>query len=155
MSSTFTSLLYHAVFSTKHRKKIITPQIKDDLFQYTGGIIRAHKGVLLEIGGMPDHVHLLAGFSPTIAVSDMMRVIKTNTSKWVNAQPNRIDRFEWQTGYAAFTVSRSQESVVRQYISNQKEHHREWTFRDEFLALLRKHKIEFDERYVFEDEHVG
>jgi len=155
MASTFTSLTYHVVFSTRYRRNIITPDFQKDLYQYMGGIIRAHKGVLLEIGGMPDHVHLLAGFSPTIAVSDMIRLIKTNASKWANERPDRIDRFEWQTGYAAFTVSQSQEPVVRRYIQNQEQHHRTRTFRDELLTLLKKHNLEFEERYVFEQEHVG
>lgn len=155
MASTFTSLTCHVVFGTKYRRNTIAPELRDDLYRYTGGIIRSHKGVLLEVGGMPDHVHLLVGFSPTMAVSDMLRLIKSNSSKWVNERPGRIDRFEWQTGFAAFSVSHSQVDVVRRYIQNQERHHTERSFREEFLTLLRKHDIEFDERYVFEKEHSG
>lgn len=155
MASSFTSLTYHVVFSTKYRRNTISQDWQEQLYEYTGGIIRSHKGVQLEIGGMPDHVHLLIGISPTFAVSDMVRTIKSNTSKWINEQAGRIDRFEWQTGYAAFTVSHSQVEIVRKYIQNQEHHHSERSFDDEFLELLRKHQIEFDPRYVFEDEHVG
>ncbi|MCE9553764.1 MAG: transposase [Planctomycetes bacterium] len=104
---------------------------------------------------MPDHVLLLARLSPTIAVSDALRLIKTNSSKWGNERANMAGRFEWQTGYAAFSVSESQVTIVRQYIQRQQEHHRERTFREEFIGLLRKHNIEFDERYLFEETHIA
>ena len=103
---------------------------------------------------MPDHVHLLAKLPPTLAVSDMLRLIKTNSSKWANER-DEVRNFEWQVGYAAFSVSESQADRIRRYIQSQAEHHRTMTFREEYLALLRKHKIEFDERYVFEEEHIG
>lgn len=104
---------------------------------------------------MSDHVHLLARLSPTIAVSDVLRLIKTNSSKWVNERANATGRFEWQTGYAAFSVSESQVPKVRQYIQLQQEHHRERTFREELIGLLRKHNIDFDERNLFEETHIA
>jgi REP-associated tyrosine transposase len=155
MASTFTQLTYHVVFSTKYRRNTITPDLRDELYKYIGGIIRGQKGVLLEIGGMPDHIHLLIGIPPTIAVADMVRLIKANASKWVNERSDRVDRFEWQTGYAAFTVSHSQGDVVRSYIQNQEKHHADWSFRDEFRELLIRHGIEFEEKYLFEEEFVG
>jgi len=155
MASTLTNLLYHIVYSTKYRHNLIVPPLQEELFPYIGGIIRENRGTLLEIGGMPDHIHLLARLSPTIAVSDMLRLIKTNSSKWVNERPAAAGRFEWQTGYAAFSVSESQVPTVRQYIQRQREHHRERTFREEFLGLLRKHNIDFDERYLFEETHIA
>lgn len=154
MPNTYTNLLFHVVYSTKYRKPLISRSWQDDLYGYMGGIIRSEKGVLLTAGGAPDHVHLLAKLPPTIAVSDMLRLIKTNSSKWANGRDD-VRLFEWQAGYAAFSVSESLADWVRQYILTQDEHHRKITFRDEYLALLRKHKIEFEDEYVFEKEHFG
>ena len=133
MSGTYTNLLFHVVYSTKYRKPLIKDDMKDRLYGYIGGIIRDEKGILLEVGGMPDHVHLLAKFSPRIAVSDMLRLIKTNSSKWMNEQDKIRRRFEWQTGYAAFSVSESQVDNVRRYLHDQIEHHAVTTFKDEYL----------------------
>lgn len=104
---------------------------------------------------MPDHLHLLVGIPPTIAVSDAIRIFKTNSSKWVNERGDRMAKFQWQPGFAAFTVSTSQREVVSQYIRNQQEHHRRRNFREEFIELLKRHEIEYDPKYVFEQEHVG
>ncbi|MCE9545388.1 MAG: IS200/IS605 family transposase [Planctomycetia bacterium] len=155
MASTFTNLLYHIVYSTKYRNNLVAPQLQAELYPYIGGIVQENRGTLLEIGGMPDHVQLLAQFSPTIAVSDMLRLIKTNSSKWVNERDGTAGRFEWQTGYAAFSVSQSQADTVRQYIRRQEEHHRSRSFTDEFRRLLQKHNIDFDERYLFEETHIA
>ena len=152
--STFTNLLFHIVYSTKYRKPMIQSAWEDELYGNVGGILRGHKGTLLSMGGNEDHVHLLAKLSPTIAVSDMLRLIKSNSSKMVNETFRPAAAFEWQPGYAAFSVSESQFDRVRQYIRNQKEHHRKTTFKDEFIQLLKKHKIEYDERYVFEQEII-
>ena len=154
MPNTYTNLLFHIVYSTKYRKPLITPNLQDDLYGYIGGIIREEKGILLTAGGMADHVHLLARLPPTTAVSDMLRLIKTNSSKWASERDD-VRYFEWQAGYAAFSVSESQTDRVRGYIQTQEEHHRRQSFKDEYLGLLRKHNIEFDERYVFEEEHIG
>jgi len=154
MPNTYTNLLFHIVYSTKYRKPLIKPSWQDELYGYMGGIIRAEKGILLVAGGIEDHVHLLAKLPPTIAVSDMLRLIKANSSKWAYGRPD-VPYFEWQAGYAAFSVSESNVPSVRKYIGSQEEHHRKQSFRDEYLALLRRHNIEFDERYVFEEEHIG
>ena len=151
----FTSLNYHVVFSTKYRKPTITTDVQERLYEYIGGIIRAKEGHLIEIGGVTDHVHILAGCSPKVAVSDWVRDIKANSARWMNDLQERPSPFEWQKGYGAFTVSASQLQVVRNYIEGQPEHHRQHSFRDEFLALLKRHNIEFDPRYVFEEEHHG
>ena len=119
-----------------------------------GGIIREENGILLCAGGMADHVHLLAKLPPTIAVSDMLRLIKANSSKWANERDD-VRYFEWQEGYAAFSVSESRGDRVHDYVLCQEEHHRSMPFKEEYLGLLRKHKITFDERYVFEEEHIG
>ena len=153
--STYTSLTYHIIFSTKYRKPRIDVALRDDLFAYIGGIIRGEKGHLIEIGGTPDHVHILAGFHPTIAVSEMLQHIKGNSSKWINSEKRPRVKFEWQAGYGAFTVSMSQVPTVRKYIQTQEEHHSKLSFEDEFLAVLKRHNIDYDLRYVFETEHVG
>ena len=154
MPNTYTNLLFHIVYSTKYRKPLIRPPWQDELYGYMGGIIRDEKGILLVAGGMADHVHLLAKLPPTIAVSDMLRLIKTNSSKWTNERED-VRYFEWQAGYAAFSVSESQADRVKEYIRKQEERHRTRTFKDEYLTLLRKHNIEFQERYVFDEEHIG
>ena len=153
--STFTNLLFHIVYSTKYRKPSIREEWQDDLYGYIGGIVRDQKGRLLKIGGIEDHVHLLAKLSPTIAISDVLRKIKSNSSKWINERSDVTRKFEWQSGYAAFSVSESQMPSIVEYITNQAEHHRRKTFEEEFLAILKKHNIEFDMRYVFEQEVIA
>ncbi|MBI2825744.1 MAG: IS200/IS605 family transposase [Planctomycetia bacterium] len=148
MPGTHTNLLYHLVFSTKLRKPFITEAIREELYRYIGGIVRGEGGVLLEIGGMPDHVHLLARLMPTIALADLLRQLKANSSKWINEKHSRLRKFGWQDGYAAFTVSESQVARVSQYIRNQHQHHRTSDFKSELVALLRRHRVEFDERYL-------
>lgn len=148
MAGTFTNLLYHIVFSTKHRKPLIQPSLRDELYKYIGGIIREQKGTLLEIGGIPDHIHLVTKLRADSSLAEMLRLIKCNSSKWANDPPDRTAEFNWQTGYAAFTVSESQLAAVRDYVRNQEEHHHRRTFQEEFLELLKKHGIEYDERFV-------
>jgi REP element-mobilizing transposase RayT len=150
MASTLTNLLYHIVFSTKHRHPIITKAIRDDLYAYIGGIVRGEGGVLLEIGGMPDHVHLVVRFRAEPSVATMLRKIKSKSSQWLNAKPNRPGRFQWQVGYGAFTVSASQLAKVRNYVRNQEQHNRRATFQDEFRQLLMRNGIEYNERYIWD-----
>ena len=151
----FTSLNYHVVFSTKYRKPVIDEDIRERFYEYIGGIIRAKEGTLIEIGGVADHIHILAGCSPKMAVADWVRDIKANSARWMNELPDRKSRFEWQKGYGAFTVSASQVEVVRSYVQRQPAHHQRLSFHDEFLELLKRHNIEFDPKYVFEEEHHG
>jgi putative transposase len=150
MASTLTNLLYHVVFSTKNREPIITAPIRGKLFQYIGGIVRGEGGTLLEIGGTPDHVHLVMRLKSEPSVATMIKIIKSKSSKWLNEQPVRPGRFEWQRGYAAFTVSASQLERVRVYVRNQEKHHRRKTFQEELRALLYRHGVEFDERYLWD-----
>ena len=150
MADTFTNLLVHVIFSTKHRAPLIAPDLRERLFEYIGGIIRKEKGILLEIGGMPDHVHLLARFKADRSVATMTRSIKSSSTKWVHdAFPER-NEFAWQVGYGAFSVSESQVPVVRRYIRSQEAHHARLSFKDELIGLLRRHRIEFDERYLLD-----
>ena len=152
--STFTNLLFHIIYSTKYRKAMIEKSWQDELYGYVGGIIRENKGTLLCMGGVDDHVHLLAKLSPTIAISEMLRAIKANSSKMVNEQIKPRITFEWQSGYGAFSVSESQHEKVRAYILSQEEHHRKQSFEAEFIAILKRHSIAYDLRYVFEQEVI-
>ena len=148
MASTFTHLVYHVVFSTKHRDPLITATLRDELYKYIGGIIRGEGGKLLEIGGVTDHVHIVAKSKADVSVARLLRLIKANSSKWANERPKRNGRFGWQTGYAAFSISESQISKVRAYVRNQERHHRRLSFKDELVVLLRKHGIDYDDRYL-------
>ena len=143
MARTYTKLIYHIVFSTKERIPLIVPEIRDRLYEYLGGVIRGEKGSLMEIGGMPDHVHILARFGAAIAVSEMLKRIKGSSSHWLSQETGTW--FVWQSGYGAFSVSESQVAAVRKYIQQQEEHHKRISFKDELISLLRKHRIEFDE----------
>jgi REP element-mobilizing transposase RayT len=149
MPSTYTNLVYHIVFSTKNRQPLITDEFKEELYRYIGGIIRAEGGVQIEIGGVADHVHILAKFKPSIAVSDMLRLIKANSSKWANEGKSK-QHFAWQEGFSAFSVSESQFDLVRRYIRNQEEHHRGQSFQEELVALLEKHGVDYDSRYLLD-----
>ena len=148
MGDSFTNLVFHVVFSTKERVPFIKEDFREPLYEYIGGIIRGQRGTLLEIGGMPDHIHLLARFKASASVSTMVRFIKSNSSLWRNEQPERTERFQWQVGYGAFSVSESQIPAIQTYIRNQETHHGRTSFRDELIVLLRKNRIAFDERYL-------
>lgn len=146
MASTFTNLLYHVVFSTKNRTPSIRAELREPLYEYMGGILRGEGGILLEIGGVSDHVHLLARMKTDVAVARIIQLVKGRSSKWVNAEKRLDHRFEWQEGYGAFSVSASHVERVRRYIRDQERHHRRTTFRDELIALLDRHGITYDER---------
>lgn len=150
MAGTFTNLLYHIVFSTKHRAPLIVHELQVDLYEYVGGIIRGEGGVLLEIGGIADHVHLLTKFKPAKSVSEMLNRIKAKSSGWLNAERSPSRGFSWQEGYAAFSVSESQVPYVRHYIQSQEEHHQRQSYQDEVRALLDRHDVEYDERYLWD-----
>jgi putative transposase len=148
MATTFANLLYHVVFSTKNRLPSIRTEIREPLYEYMGGILRGEGGVLLEIGGMPDHVHLLTKLKTDVAVSVMVQKVKAKSSKWLNGRQGSAERFEWQTGYGIFSVSASLAEKVRRYIRQQEEHHRRVSFRDELVTLLERNGIAYDERYL-------
>jgi len=114
------------------------------------GVVRGIDGQCVEINGMPDHVHILAILPPKIAVSDALRTIKTNSSKWVHESKPELAAFAWQYGFSAFTVSESQLELVRQYIRNQKSHHGRTDFKAELVGLLEKHDVEYDDHYIWD-----
>jgi REP element-mobilizing transposase RayT len=148
MPSTYTQLLYHLVLSTKDRRPLITEDMEPSLYAYRGGIIRSEKGVLLAAGGMPDHLHLLVRYCADAKLSDLLRTLKSRSSKWIHDE--YTTDFSWQVGYAAFTVSQSGVPEVKKYIGNQKVHHKKRDFKVELITMLKLHEIEYDERYVFD-----
>ena len=158
MGSTLTHLVYHIVFSTKGRQNIVTPELRETLYPYIGGIpsaplragIRGEKGAMLKIGGPMDHIHILASLPPTLSVSEALQCIKGSSSRWVNEGGRIKGHFVWQRGYGAFTVSESMVETVLQYIENQEEHHRVKSFKEEYLLLLQKHGVKYDERYIWD-----
>lgn len=151
----YTNLTHHIVFATKYRSPTINDSIRERLYEYIGGTLRAKKGYLIEIGGTKDHIHILARLSPSLAVADVVRDVKANSSRWMNEQPETTLSFEWQKGYGAFTVSYSRIESVQIYIRNQMDHHRTRTFQEEYVEFLKRHNIEFRLEYLFEDEHHG
>jgi REP element-mobilizing transposase RayT len=150
MAHTFTNLLTHVVFSTRLRVPTIDDAIRSDLQSYIGGILRELRSTPIVIGGTRDHVHLLTRVPADLAVADCLRVLKTNSSRWVKEKWPERHTFAWQAGYGAFSVSASNRANVIRYIQEQEQHHRKISFQDEFLALLRKHGVEFDERYIWQ-----
>jgi REP element-mobilizing transposase RayT len=144
MRDTYSKLNYHLVFSTKNRIPRITDALRDPLYGYMGGILRGNGGVLLTAGGMPDHVHLLAGWGTSISVAKMLQLIKADSSKWMNKRPDATGGFAWQPGYGAFSVSASKIADVREYILNQEQHHRKLSFREELKGLLKRHAVDYD-----------
>lgn len=150
MAHSYTRLLYHSIFSTKDRQPMVDDKLKARLHPYTGGIIRELRGTAIAIDGMEDHVHILALLPAAKSVADVLRTVKTNSSGWVHKTwPQRTD-FAWQIGYAGFTVSESNVEEVRRYLLNQKEHHRHMTFQEEYIAFLKRHGIEYDDRYIWD-----
>ncbi len=149
MSDTFSNLLYHIVFSTKHRAPIITEKIRERLYEYIGGIVRGEGGDLLEIGGMEDHVHLLARLKPTMAIAEAARLVKANSSKWLN-ESVVSERFGWQADYGAFTVGKSMVADVSRYIRNQAHHHRKRTFQEELIELLELNDVDYDKDRIWD-----
>ena len=147
MPKTYTKLLTHVVFSTKERLPIITDDIRPRLHAYMGGIVREVGGTALIIGGTADHVHLLVGLPPDLALSDVMRIVKTNSSRWMHELGNAD--FTWQRGFGAFSVSAANISLVTNYIANQEQHHQQKTFREEFIEFLQMSGIEFEDNYLW------
>ena len=149
MSHTVTQLTYHAVFSTKERVNLITAELCPRLYPYMASIINNGMGRMRELGGTPNHVHILFDLHQSMAVADAIRDIKSVSSGWVHDTFPRFRDFGWQGGYGAFSVSASAITRVASYIQDQEEHHRRRTFEEEFVAFLDKHGIEYDPRYLW------
>lgn len=155
MPNTYTQLYVHVVFAVKGRANLVSNHWKEQLYKYITGIITHKNQKVLAINGMPDHLHVLIGLKPDCMLSDLIRDIKSNTSKWVNEKKWVPNKFEWQTGFGAFTVGQSQLETIMNYIIKQEEHHKTKTFRQEYMAFLDAYKIEFSQDYIFEEYSVA
>ena len=147
MPGTFSNLSVHVVFSTKDRLPLMTIPIRDELFPYIGGIVRGLGGTIITVGGMPDHVHLVARLPTTVSVADVARIVKAKSSKRMNEKFTTM-KFGWQRGYGAFSVSHSALPAVVNYVRDQERHHRGLSFEEELTILLTRHGIDFDTRHL-------
>ncbi len=146
----FTQIYIHLVFTVKSREALLTKDIRKQIFEYMSGILKKRGVKPIIINGVEDHVHILVGVNPSLSVSEIVHDLKRSTSLLINADGLTQKKFFWQPGYGGFSVSRSQLDRVCRYIENQENHHRKSTFREELIALLEKHHIEYDPRYLFE-----
>ena len=150
MAHTFTNLLTHIIFSTKHREPTLQPDLKRRLFPYLGGIFRELDANPLLVNGPTDHAHILAVLPAKLAPAEIIGTVKANSSGWAHKTFPARRTFAWPVGYAAFGVSPSQKQSVLDYIAKQEEHHRKVSFKEELIAFLKKHEIKYDERYLWE-----
>lgn len=148
VAQTCGNVVVHLIFSTKQRKPLITSEIRSDLFAYLGGIAREMRGTALIINGTCDHVHMLLRIRPADSIAEIVRVIKTNSSRWIHHKGQR--EFAWQAGYGVFSVSESSIPAVSKYIAAQDEHHKRHSFQQEFVAFLKKNNVAYDERYIWD-----
>lgn len=148
MATTYTSLLLHIIFSTKHRDPLITVSLEPELHAYVGGICKANGSALLAANGTADHIHLLISLGKTVSISDLMLQVKRDSSTWIKSKGQEFADFRWQEGYGAFSIGQSQVEALRRYIAGQKEHHKTVPFRDELIEFLRRYEIPFEERYL-------
>ena len=150
MAHSYVVSLHRCVFSTAKRQPLLFPSIRPQLFSYLGGIARNQGITLLRANGVNDHIHMLIGLPFTLTISKAMQLMKGNSSKWLREEPNAFRTFQWQEGYGAFSYGQSQIETVYNYILNQEKHHEKRTFKEEYLELLKKFKIEYDEKHLFE-----
>ena len=151
MADTYTQLYIQFVFAVQNRKSLIHPEWESELHKYITGIIQNKSHKMIAINGMPDHLHMFIGFQPVDHMSELIKVVKGESSKWIKERGLVKQGFRWQEGYGAFSYSRSHIDRVYHYIQNQKEHHKKKTFRQEYIELLEKFNIEYDERYIFKE----
>ncbi len=150
MPNTYSQIYIQIVFTVKGRQNLVAKEHREELHKFITGIVKKREQKLLSIFAMPDHIHLLVGISPNISISDLVRDIKSGSSKFINDSQWIKGKFNWQEGYGAFSYSRSQINGVIKYISNQEEHHKKGTFKNEYLDFLKKFEIEYDAKYLFD-----
>jgi len=148
--NTFSQVYIQTVFAVENRQSLITPTFKEDLYKYITGIVKNQGQKLIAINGMPDHVHILIGLKLAMALADLVREIKADSTNFINEQKLVRGRFNWQEGYGAFSYGHSQLDRIIRYLQNQESHHARRSFKDEYMSLLRKFDIAFDDRYVFD-----
>ena len=151
MPNTYTQIHIQVVFAVKFRISVIHESWENELYRYISGIVQSNKHKILSINGIPDHLHFLAGMRPSQSISDLMREVKSNSSKWINEKRLTPGRFEWQDGYAAFSYSKKDVPNVIRYIQNQKEHHKSISFLEEYKKFLDEFDIEYDWQYCFKE----
>lgn len=150
MANTYSQAYTQVVFAVKYRENLITREWRDELHQYISGIITHEGAKSLAVGGWLDHVHLFFGQPVTTSVADLARVVKSNSSKWINENGFVKSKFRWQEGYGAFTYARKERDAVIRYIMNQEQHHQKNSFRQEYLEMLNDFEIIYDEKYLFD-----
>ncbi|MFZ0061898.1 MAG: IS200/IS605 family transposase [Pyrinomonadaceae bacterium] len=150
MANTFSRIYIQAVFAVSGRQSLIMPKFKEELYKYITGIVRNQGQKLIAINGVEDHLHMLIGLRPAMALADLIRDVKADSSNFVNDNKWVRGKFSWQEGYGAFSYGHSQLDTIIRYIQNQEEHHRRRSFRNEYLSLLRKFDIAFEDKYIFE-----
>ncbi len=149
MANTFTQINIHLIFAVQGRENILRNSFRENLFKYIYGILRESKQYPLAVNGYLDHVHAFFELNPINSVSDIARIVKANSSKWINENKFVRGKFHWQKGYGAFSYSRSQRDNVIKYIMEQEKHHKKKTFREEYLEFLKAFNVKYDERYLF------
>lgn len=150
MPNTFSQIYIQIVFTVKGRQNLIPSKHKEELNKYISGIITNKRQKAIIVNGMPDHIHIFVGFQPSLTISDLVRDVKNNSSKFINEKGWVNGKFSWQEGYGAFSYSQSQIENVYNYILNQEKHHQKKSFKEEYLDFLKKFEVEYDERYLFE-----
>ena len=150
MSQSLSKVYVHITFSTKLRQNLITESIAESLFNYIGGVCKGMECNPIRVGGHKNHVHVLCQLSKKVTQIKLLEEVKKRSSKWIKMQDDCFKNFYWQDGYGIFSVNPSELDVVTTYIENQKEHHKRVSFQDEFRAFLRKYKVDFDEKYVWD-----
>ena len=149
MANTHSQIYIQAVFAVSHRQSLIQPEWKEELFKYIGGIFRNKNQKLIAIGGIVDHIHLLFGLRPSMAISDLMRDVKSDSTEFINKKRFVRGRFSWQEGFGAFSYSRSHLDAVAKYVLEQEKHHAHRSFKDEYVGLLDRFEVEYEDRYLF------
>jgi putative transposase len=150
MPNTYTQLYIHLVFAVKHRQALIKPEFREEIERYMTGLLQNKRNKLIAIYLMPDHAHILIGQNPATSLSEIVQVLKTETTNFINEKGFTPSRFNWQEGFGAFSHSRRELDKVVKYILNQPEHHKMKKFRAEYLMLLRRYEVDFQEQYLFE-----
>src|SRR5688572_25341880 len=149
MANTYSQIYIQAIFAVEHRAGLIQSQWKEELFKYIAGIFRNKKQKLIAIGGIEDHIHLLFGLRPSMAISDLIRDVKSDSTEFVNKKGFVRGKFSWQEGFGAFSYSRSDLDAVAKYVLDQEKHHKKRSFRDEYVTLLDRFEVEYEDRYLF------
>jgi REP element-mobilizing transposase RayT len=150
MSQSLSNILIHIIFSTKNREPVIDDIIKSELYAFLVSLSRSLGCFVHKIGGIEDHIHLLVALPRTISVSKLVEDLKKQSSRWIKNKGTKYHSFAWQNGYGAFSISASHQSALENYISNQKEHHKKNSFKDEFRIILQKYNVSYDEKYLWE-----